>query len=90
MKENLAEFFDRLRNLYLSKEMLYKTIEYKEGFRDCMYILSKYIKDNGSLNIILENRMLKRENSELLIKSNNQSKEITRLLNEKTTKTIQG
>jgi hypothetical protein len=90
MNENVLEFYIRLRGLFLSKEVLYKSIEYKEGFRDCMYMIKKYIKENADVNLLLTNKELKEENDILLYKCGKQAKEITRLLNEKTTKTIQG
>lgn len=88
--ENTLEFFIRLRNLFLSNEILYKSIEYKEGFRDCMYMIKKYIRENADINLLLTNKLLKEDNDALIYKCSKQSKEITRLLNEKTTKTIQG
>lgn len=86
--ENILEFYIRLRNLFQSKEVLYKSIEYKEGFRDCLYMIKTYIRGTADINLLLTNRLLKEDNEALEHKCNKQAKEITRLLNEKTTKTI--
>ena len=88
MNENVLEFYIRLRGLFLSKEIFYKSIEYKEGFRDCMYMIRKYIKENADVNLLLINKELKEDNDALSYRCGKQAKEITRLLNEKTTKTI--
>lgn len=88
MSENFVEFFDRLRGLYLSTEMLNKPIQYKEGFNTCLKFIHMYIKDEVSVNIQLENRILKREIEELNKRVKNQTIEITRLLHEKITETV--
>jgi 2-hydroxy-3-keto-5-methylthiopentenyl-1-phosphate phosphatase len=83
MSENFVEFFDRLKGLYLSTEMLSKPIQYKEGFNACLKFIHMYINDEVSINIQLENRNLKRELDECVKKIKNQTIEITRLLREK-------
>ena len=83
MSENFVEFFDRLKGLYLSTEMLNKPLDYKRGFKDCLHFMYKYIKTEANVNIQLENRNLKRELDELSKKVKNQTIEITRLLHEK-------
>lgn len=83
MNENFVEFFDRLKGLYLSTEMLSRPILYKEGFHDCLKFIQMYIKTEVNVNIQLENRNLKRDLDELSKKVKNQTIEITRLLNEK-------
>jgi hypothetical protein len=80
MSENILEFYNRLRSLFLSKDILYKTIEYKEGFRDCMYMIKKYIRENADINLLLTNKELKEENYSIIYKCEKQTKEIRRLL----------
>jgi hypothetical protein len=84
---NILEFFDKLCMIY-HERLNNESRQYKLGFSDCIYLFDKYIKQEGNVNLILENKLLKKEISKLNKKILNQTTEINRLSNEKATKII--
>lgn len=87
MSGSILEFFDKLCMIY-QKRLHNESQQYRLGFSDCIYLFDKYIKQEGKVNLMLENNLLKKEIDRLNKKVLNQTTELNRLSHEKATKLI--